>query len=105
VRASLRLEEIQKQPGEIRRLVRASLRGIQYAKANQRESVRSIMKWAEMSEELADGSYEMAASSWSATDAARAPALQTTIEEIRAELKLDATPELARAFDWSFVQK
>jgi hypothetical protein len=27
------------------------------------------------------------------------------MEEIRTELKLDATPNLARAFDWSFVQK
>ena len=100
-----RLEKIHKQPDEIRRLVRATLRGIQYAKANQRESIRSIMKWADMSEELADGSYEMAASSWSATGAASAPGLQTAMEEIRTELKLDAAPDPARAFDWSFVQK
>src|ERR1044071_1463548 len=100
-----RLEKIHKQPDEIRRLVRATLRGIQYAKANQRESIRSIMKWADMSEELADGSYEMAASSWSATGAASAPGLQTAMEEIPTELKLDAAPDPARAFDWSFVQK
>jgi NitT/TauT family transport system substrate-binding protein len=99
------LEKIQKQPDEIRRLVRATLRGIQYAKANQWDSVRSIMKWADMSEELADGSYEMAASSWSATGATSAQGLQTAMEEIRTELKLDAVPDPAKAFDWSFVQK
>lgn len=100
-----RREKIQKQPDEIRRLVRATLRGIQHAKSNPRESIHSIMKWAGMSEELADGSYEMAASSWSATGAASAQGLQTAMEEIRTELKLDAAPDPARAFDWSFVQK
>lgn len=100
-----RLEKIQKQPDEIRRLVRTTLRGIQYAKKNERESVQSITKWAGMSEELAEGTYEMAASSWSATGAASAQGLQTAMEEIRAELKLDAAPDPSKAFDWSFVQK
>jgi NitT/TauT family transport system substrate-binding protein len=43
-----RVEKIHKKPDEIRRLVRATLRGIRYAKSNKQESVRSIMKWAEM---------------------------------------------------------
>lgn len=47
----------------------------------------------------------MAASSWSATGAASAQGLQTAMEEIRTELKLDAVPDPAKAFDWSFVQK
>ncbi len=100
-----RLEKIHKQPDEIRRLVRATLRGIQYAKANPRDSVRAIMKWAGMSEELAEGSYEMAASSWSATGAASAEGLQVAMEEIRAELKLGAAPDPSNAFDWTFVQR
>jgi ABC-type nitrate/sulfonate/bicarbonate transport system substrate-binding protein len=99
------LEKIQKQPDEIRRLVRATLRGIQYAKSNERESIRSIMKWTDMDQGLAEGSYEMASSSWSATGVASAQGLQIAMEEIRAELKLDALPDPSRAFDWSFVQK
>jgi hypothetical protein len=38
------LDKIQKQPIEIHRLVRATLRGIHYAESNRQESVRSIMK-------------------------------------------------------------
>src|SRR5687767_14135034 len=41
-----RMEKIQKQPDEIQRLVRATLRGINLAKTNKQKSVRSIMKWA-----------------------------------------------------------
>jgi NitT/TauT family transport system substrate-binding protein len=100
-----KLEKIQKQPDEIQRLVRATLRGIRYAKDNKPEAIRSIMKWSEMDPELAEGSYEMAASSWSITGAATSKGIQIAMEEIRAELKLDTAPDPARAFDWSFVQK
>lgn len=100
-----RLEKIEKQPEEIQRLVRATLRGINFAKANKQESVRSIMKWTEMDQSLADGSYEMAVSSWSSNGVASAQGLQIAMEEIRAELKFDAAPDLARAFDFRFVQK
>ena len=58
-----RLDKIQKQPDEIQRLVRATLRGIQLAKGNKPEAVQSIMKWADMNQELAEGSYAMAAQS------------------------------------------
>ena len=100
-----RLDKIQRQPDEVQRLVRATLRGIQFAKSNKQESVRSIMKWTHMDQGLAEGSYEMAVSSWSTTGAASAPGIQIAMEEIRAELKLEAPPDPAKAFDWSFVQK
>ena len=100
-----RLEKIHKQPDEIQRLVRATLGGIQLAKSNRREAVRSIMKWAKMDQALAEGSYEMAASGWSTTGAASSQGVQITMEEIRAEFKLETPPEPSQAFDWRFVQK
>lgn len=100
-----RLEKIQKQPDEIQRLVRATLRGIQFAKSNKQDAVRSIMKWSDMDQELAEGSYDMAVSSWSNTGAASPQGIQIALEEIRAELKLDTAPDPARAFDWTFVQR
>jgi ABC-type nitrate/sulfonate/bicarbonate transport system substrate-binding protein len=100
-----RVEKIQKQPDEIQRLIRATLRGIQFAKSNKQESVRSIVKWTEMDPALAEGSYELAASSWSNTGAANAQGIQLAMEEIKAEMKLDALPDGNRAFDWSFVPR
>ena len=55
--------------------------------------------------QVAEGSYEMAVSSWSTTGVASAQGLQIAMEEIRAEFKLDAPPEPSQAFDWSFVRK
>lgn len=100
-----RIEKIQKQADEVQRLVRATLRGIQFAKSNRAETIRSIMKWAEMDQTMAEGSYEMAVSSWSTTGVASAQGLQIAMEEIRAEMKLDPAPEPSQAFDWSFVRK
>jgi NitT/TauT family transport system substrate-binding protein len=102
---STRMEKIQKQPDEIRRLVRATLRGIQFAKSNRPESVRSIMKWSDMDQALAQGSYEMAVSSWSDTGTASPQGLQIAMEEIRTEFKLETAPDPSKAFDWSFVQR
>jgi hypothetical protein len=72
--------------------VRATLRGIRYAKSNKQESVRSIMKWAEMDLALAQGGYDIAVSSWSDTGAANPQRLQMGMAEIRTEQKLDASP-------------
>ena len=100
-----RLDKIQKQPDEVQRLVRATVRGIQFAKSNKQDTVRAIMKWTDLDQGLAEGSYEMALLSWSDSGAASARGIQIAMEEIRAELKLEAAPDSAKAFEWSFVRK
>ena len=100
-----RLETIQRQPDEIQRLVRATLRGIQFAKTNRQESVRSIMQWADLEQGLAEGSYDMAVSSWSNTGVASPQGIQIAMEEIRTEMKLETVPDPNKVFDWSFVQR
>jgi ABC-type nitrate/sulfonate/bicarbonate transport system substrate-binding protein len=99
------LEKIRKQPDEVQQLVRATLRGIQYAKTNKEESVRAIMKWADMDQSFAEGSYEMAVTSWSNTGAANPQGVQIAMEEIKIEQSLETPPDSAKAFDWSFVQR
>lgn len=99
------LERIRKQPGDIRRLVRATLRGIQYAKSHKLESVQSIMKWTGLDAVLAEGSYEMAVGTWSNTGVPTSDALKTAINEVKRQLKLDTAPDPNRAFDLSFVPR
>jgi len=99
------LERIQRQPQEIQRLIKATLRGIQYSKTHKDESVRLIMKWVNMDHALAEGSYDMAVGSWSDSGAPSANSVQSVMDEIKIELKLDSAPDSSRAFDWSFVKK
>lgn len=63
------------------------------------------MKWSDMDQELAEGCYDMAVSSWSNTGAVSPQGIQVALEEIRTEFKLDAAPDPAKAFDWTFVQR
>ena len=85
--------------------MRATLRGIQYAKNNEHESIRSIMKWTDMDQgvgrrKLRDGVVELVR-----YGRRQCSGLQIAMEEIRAELKLEAAPDASRAFDWSFVRR
>ena len=98
-------EKIRKQPDEVQRLVRATLRGIHYARSNKQESVKAIMKWADMDQSLAEGSFDMAVTSWSNSGAANPQGIQLAMEEIKMEQKLDTLPDPSKAFDWSFVQR
>jgi ABC-type nitrate/sulfonate/bicarbonate transport system substrate-binding protein len=98
------IEHMQKQSGEVRRMVRAALRAIQYAKANRRESVQAIARWTGMDLKLAEGSYEMAAPTWTASGTPGADALRAAMEEVQRELKLDRAPEPSQAFDWTFLK-
>ena len=98
------VEHTQKQPGEVRRIVRTALRAIQFAKANRRESVQAIARWTGMDLKLAEGSYDMAAPTWTASGMPGVEALRAAMEEVQRELKLDRVPEPSQAFDWSFVK-
>ena len=99
------VERIQKQSGEIRKIVRATLRAIQFAKTNRQETVKSIAKWTAMEMPLAQGSYDMAVETWSANGIPGVEALRATMEEVQKELKLERTPDPSQAFDWSFVKQ
>jgi ABC-type nitrate/sulfonate/bicarbonate transport system substrate-binding protein len=99
------LDHIRKQPEEIRRIVRATLRAIQYAKSNRDEVVKSIARWTALSLSLAQGSYDLAVETWTATGIPSAEALRVALDEVKTELKLDQLPDASGAFDWSFVKR
>ena len=99
------LERIRRHPQEVRSLVKATLRGIQYAKGHKDESVQLIMKWASLDRALAEGSYDMAVGSWSDSGEPAGNSVKSVMDEIKTELKLDSPPDASRAFDWSFVKR
>jgi NitT/TauT family transport system substrate-binding protein len=99
------LERIQKRPDEIRRMIRATLRGTKYAKGNRDESVKAIVKWTGMETALAEGSYDLAAGTWSDSGIPDAATLGATLKDVMAELKLETPPDPSKVFDLSFVKE
>lgn len=98
------LERIQKRPEEIRRMVRATLRAVKYVKTHREESAQSIAKWTGMESALAEGSYDLAAATWSNSGIPDSDSLNAAMLDVMRELKLEALPDPARIFDWSFVK-
>jgi NitT/TauT family transport system substrate-binding protein len=98
------VERTQKHGDEIRRLARATLRAIHYAKSNRDDTIKSIARWTDMAQPLAQGSYDLAVATWSQTGVPGAEALRGVLEEVQRELKLERPPDPAQAFDWSFVK-
>jgi NitT/TauT family transport system substrate-binding protein len=99
------VERIQKRPDEIRRMVRATLRATKYVKSHREESAKSIAKWTGMETALAEGSYDLAAGTWSNSGIPDAGALNAAMLDVARELKLEAPPEPSKIFDWSFVKE
>jgi NitT/TauT family transport system substrate-binding protein len=99
------MERIQKRPDEIRRMVRATMRSIKYVKGHRDESAKSIVKWTGMEIALAEGSYDLAAATWSNSGMPAPDALATAMQDVMRELKLEAPPDPAKIFEWSFVKE
>jgi len=99
------LERIQKHQSEIRRLIKATLRGIQYTKNHRQESATLISKWAGMEYSLAEGSFDMVVKTWLDRGVPSTEGINTLMEELKGELKLDSLPDSSRVFEWDFVQR
>lgn len=99
------LERIQKHQSEIRRLIKATLRGIQYTKNHRQESATLISKWAGMEYSLAEGSFDMVVKTWLDRGVPSTEGINTLMEELKGELKLDSLPDSSRIFEWDFVQR
>jgi hypothetical protein len=63
------------------------------------------MQWANMDQPLAEGSYDMAVTSWSNSGAATPKSVQVAMEDIKTEQKLDVLPDPSKAFEWTFVRR
>lgn len=99
------LERIQKHQSEIRRLINATLRGIQYTKNHRQESATLISKWAGMEYSLAERSFDMVVKTWLDRGIPSTEGINTLMEELKGELKLDSLPDSSRVFEWDFVQR
>jgi ABC-type nitrate/sulfonate/bicarbonate transport system substrate-binding protein len=99
------LDRIQKYQNENHRLVSATLRGIEYAKKHRQESASLISKWVGMEYSLAEGSFDMVAKTWLDRGVPTAEGLNSLMEDLKSELKLESLPTPSQVFDWRYVQK
>jgi NitT/TauT family transport system substrate-binding protein len=102
---AVRDETIQKNPRQLLSVMRATLRGIAYAKSHAEESVRMLAEWIKVDEDLASKSFEIGKNSWPDTAIASDASIKNVIDQTLAETKSPGPVMLDKVRDWSFAER
>lgn len=97
-------KKLESRADQVRKMVRASLRGLAYAKANRRESIELIRSWTGMEASIAEQSYDRAAPAWTDNGIAPDKAILINIELAKQAGGVKAEVPMGRVVDWSFTE-
>jgi NitT/TauT family transport system substrate-binding protein len=92
-------------PDEVRRFLRASLRGVELTKREKAIAVRHMVEWLEMTPEMAGRAYDAAVSTWSDTGVAPESGLQLDLAEVKAQAGTTEDIPLARVVDYTLLRE
>jgi len=101
----VRDETIQRNPRQILGMIRAVFRAIAFAKANPEETMRMLVSWARVDQEVAAKSYELGKRSWSESGAVSDTAVKVVVDQSLVELKAKDAVPLDRVRNWTFVEQ
>jgi ABC-type nitrate/sulfonate/bicarbonate transport system substrate-binding protein len=92
-------------PDEVRRFLRASLRGVDLTKRDKAVAVRHMAEWLEMTPEMASRAYDGAVATWSDTGVAPESGLQLDLAEVKAQAGTTEDIPLARVVDYTLLRE
>ena len=101
----VRDETIQKNPKQISAMIRAVFRAIAFAKNHPEETMRMLVSWAKVDQEIAAKSYELGKRSWSESGAVSDAAVKMVVGQSTLELKVKDAVPLDRVRNWSFAEQ
>jgi NitT/TauT family transport system substrate-binding protein len=90
---------IQQRPDTVVRTLRATIRGLEYTRANRDEAIRGLQDWLNMEPEVAAASYDLGLETWSADGTASDEAWRNTLEISRLAAPLPNDVTLAQYVD------
>lgn len=98
------VKKLESRPDQVRKMVRATRRGIAYAKENRRESIDLIRSWTHMEPSIAEQSFDRAMPAWTDNGISPDKGILMNIElAMQAGGVKQAVPP-SRVVDWSFVE-
>ncbi|MGE5216204.1 MAG: ABC transporter substrate-binding protein [Chloroflexota bacterium] len=97
-------ETIQKNSHQVYGVVRAVFRAMAFAGAHREETIRILVNWLKIDQEVAARSYELGKNSWSAGVVSDA-AVQMLVDQSMAELKSKDPVPLDRVRNWTLAQR
>jgi ABC-type nitrate/sulfonate/bicarbonate transport system substrate-binding protein len=97
-------ETIQKNSKQVYGVVRAVFRAMAFAGAHREETIRILVNWLKIDQEVAARSYELGKNSWS-TGVVSDAAVKMLVDQSMAELKSKDQVPLDRVRNWTFAQR
>ena len=97
-------EKIEKNPDEIRRVVRATWKGITFLKQNKKETLVIMQDYLKLSPTYVDKVYQYAVKSLTADGAVAKASLENELRIVKERLKLKEDIPVEKVADWRFVK-
>jgi NitT/TauT family transport system substrate-binding protein len=101
----VRDETIQKNPKQISAMIRAVFRAIAFAKAHPEETMRMLVNWVRVDQEVAAKSYELGKRSWSEGGVVSDAAVKVVVDQSMLELKTKDAVPLDKVRNWTFAEQ
>jgi ABC-type nitrate/sulfonate/bicarbonate transport system substrate-binding protein len=102
---STHTDKLRENPDQIRKMIRALLKGHSFLKTNKAESVRLISDWLKMDSSVAGASYDMYLNALSDDGLVSDRALMLDIARTREAMKIKDEVPLSRVVDFSLVKE
>ncbi len=99
------VEKISKSPEEVKKVIRATLEGVNYIRHNKRETVNVLIEWMKMDPSLADKTYDEVVQAYAYDGIGPKGGLETSIESARRELKLEKSIPISAVFDLRLAEQ
>lgn len=97
-------KKLESRPDQVRKVVRGTLRGLAYAKANRRESIEMIRSWTGMEAAIAEPSYDRAAPAWTDNGISPDKGILINIELAKQASGIKQEIPMSRVVDWSITE-
>ena len=98
-------DKLQRQPEQIRQLVRATLESHEFIRTRKEETVKIISDWLKVDSSIALGSYDAYLSSMSPEGSVSESFMEAVIEQQSQALKVTEKAPVAKVVDFTIVRK
>ena len=98
-------EKIDKNPDQIRRVIRATWRGINFLKNNRKETLAIMQDYLKLSPTHVDKVYQYALQSLTTDGAVAKASLENELKLVKERLKLKEDIPVEKVADWRFVKE
>jgi hypothetical protein len=96
--------KIKGRPDEVKRVIRAGIKGSRYIKANRDATIQFLMEWQRIDKEIATGTYEYLSKATNENGSLSEDGFRMMIEEIKELAKVTHEVPLTDVADFSILR-